>query len=405
MPYPMGNIHPRFWSWYMGSSNFTGALGDFLAAVQGSNLGGGNHAAALMDQQVVDWCKEMMGFPRLGQRHAGQRRLHGQHHRPDGGAQRQGRHRRARARRRRHRRSRCASTARTSSIPATARRWRRSASATGRCGASRPMPACASTSPRLRAAIARGPRGGVPAGLHHRHRRHGQYRRDRRSARRSPTWPREEDLWFHVDGCIGALIAIAPQNAHRVAGIERADSVALDPHKWLHAPFEVGCALVRDAAAHRSAFAVTPEYLESTPRGLASGRMAARFRPADDARLPRAEGLDGAEGAWHREVRPADRPEHRPGALSRRPDRGRAACSNWSRRPTINIVCFRYRADGLAGEAALKALNIEIMLRLQEAGHRRPLRHDGPWPSTACGSRSTITAPGATTSTCWCGKR
>jgi glutamate/tyrosine decarboxylase-like PLP-dependent enzyme len=63
MPYPMGNIHPRFWSWYMGSSNLTGALTDFLAAVQGSNLGGGNHAAASMDGQVVNWCKEMMGFP------------------------------------------------------------------------------------------------------------------------------------------------------------------------------------------------------------------------------------------------------------------------------------------------------------------------------------------------------
>ena len=63
MSYPMGNVHPRFWAWYMGSSNFTGAVGDFLAAIQGSNLGGGNHAAALMDQQVVNWCKEMMGFP------------------------------------------------------------------------------------------------------------------------------------------------------------------------------------------------------------------------------------------------------------------------------------------------------------------------------------------------------
>jgi glutamate/tyrosine decarboxylase-like PLP-dependent enzyme len=63
MPYPMGNIHPRFWAWYMGSSNFTGALADFLAAVQGSNVGGGNHAAARMDEQVVDWCKEMIGFP------------------------------------------------------------------------------------------------------------------------------------------------------------------------------------------------------------------------------------------------------------------------------------------------------------------------------------------------------
>src|SRR5690606_37030130 len=54
---------PRFWAWYMGSSNMTGALADFLAAIQGSNLGGGNHAAVLVEQQVVDWCKEMVGFP------------------------------------------------------------------------------------------------------------------------------------------------------------------------------------------------------------------------------------------------------------------------------------------------------------------------------------------------------
>src|SRR4028118_576998 len=44
LPYPLGNIHPRFWMWYMGASNFTGALGDFLAAILGSNLGGGDHA-------------------------------------------------------------------------------------------------------------------------------------------------------------------------------------------------------------------------------------------------------------------------------------------------------------------------------------------------------------------------
>src|SRR5215472_13295546 len=64
MSYPMGNIHPRFWSWYMGASNFTGALGDFVAAIQGSNLGGGAHAAALLDRQVVDWLKAMVGFPK-----------------------------------------------------------------------------------------------------------------------------------------------------------------------------------------------------------------------------------------------------------------------------------------------------------------------------------------------------
>ena len=44
LPHPMGNIHPRFWMWYMGAGNFTGALGDFLAAIDGSNLGVGNMA-------------------------------------------------------------------------------------------------------------------------------------------------------------------------------------------------------------------------------------------------------------------------------------------------------------------------------------------------------------------------
>jgi aromatic-L-amino-acid/L-tryptophan decarboxylase len=62
-PYPMGNIHPRFWGWYMGASNFTGALGDFLAAIDGSNLGGGNTAAARTEAQVVNWIKAMMDFP------------------------------------------------------------------------------------------------------------------------------------------------------------------------------------------------------------------------------------------------------------------------------------------------------------------------------------------------------
>ena len=79
-----------------------------------------------------------------------------------------------------------------------------------------------------------------------------------------------EGLWLHVDGCIGALLAIAPETAWRVAGRQRADSITLDPHKWLHAPFEAGCVLLRDAVLHRATFAVSPEYLETAPRGLAA---------------------------------------------------------------------------------------------------------------------------------------
>src|SRR5215210_7301027 len=63
LPYPMGTIHPRFWAWYMGSGTITGALADFLASLQNSNLGGGNHVANLVEAQVVNWLKDMIGFP------------------------------------------------------------------------------------------------------------------------------------------------------------------------------------------------------------------------------------------------------------------------------------------------------------------------------------------------------
>ena len=63
-PYPMGTIHPRFWGWYMGSGTILGALADFMASIMNSNLGGGNHVANLVEEQVVNWIKEMIGFPK-----------------------------------------------------------------------------------------------------------------------------------------------------------------------------------------------------------------------------------------------------------------------------------------------------------------------------------------------------
>ncbi len=82
-----------------------------------------------------------------------------------------------------------------------------------------------------------------------------------------------EKLWFHVDGAIGAVLPLSPTHRALVAGMERADSVALDLHKWLQVPFEAGCAIVRDRNLHRGTFALTPEYLEHTERGLASGPL------------------------------------------------------------------------------------------------------------------------------------
>ena len=364
MPYPMGNVHPRFWSWYMGSSNFTGALGDFLAGVQGSNLGGGNHAAACMDQQVVDWCKEMMGLPATASgtlvsggsmaniigltvarnAHAGiDVREHG-----------------------------------VAAIPKPLRFYasdqvhschRKAMEALGLGNrALRRIPTDAELRinlAALRTAIAEdraagwqpacviGTAGTINTGAI-----------DDLEALASLA--AEEGLWFHVDGCIGALIAIAPDNAHRVAGIERADSIALDPHKWLHAPFEAGCALIRDASLHRAAFAVTPEYLETMPRGLASatwlhnyGLQTTRgFRALKVWMALKEHGVDKFGRLIDQNIAQA---RHLGTLIEAEPLLQLVAPA------TINIVCYRYRPVGSDGEG-LKALNTEIMLRLQEEG-------------------------------------
>ena len=69
-----------------------------------------------------------------------------------------------------------------------------------------------------------------------------------------------EDMWFHVDGAYGALAAVVPELTDGFRGMERADSLAVDPHKWLYAPLEAGCTLVRDAKTLPDAFSYTPAY-------------------------------------------------------------------------------------------------------------------------------------------------
>ncbi len=176
----------------------------------------------------------------------------------------------------------------------------------------------------------------------------------------------QEDLWLHVDGCIGALLAIAPENAYRVAGIDKADSVALDPHKWLHAPFEAGCVLVRDAAAHRETFAVTPEYLETAVRGLASGawlheyglQTSRGFRALKVWMSLREHGIEKFGRLIDQNIAQA---RYLTELITAEPALELVAPTN------INIVCFRYHpAD--ADRTALKTINAEIMARLQEQG-------------------------------------
>ena len=73
---------------------------------------------------------------------------------------------------------------------------------------------------------------------------------------------REYDLWFHVDGAYGALAACLPEASPDLKGLSEADSVAVDPHKWLYSPLEAGCVLVRDAQVLIDAFSYHPSYYE-----------------------------------------------------------------------------------------------------------------------------------------------
>ena len=80
-----------------------------------------------------------------------------------------------------------------------------------------------------------------------------------------------EKIWFHVDGAIGALASLSPKLRPMLKGIERAQSIAFDFHKWGHVPYDAGFLLVRDAAAHKRAFFFPATYLQRAPRGLAAG--------------------------------------------------------------------------------------------------------------------------------------
>jgi aromatic-L-amino-acid decarboxylase len=180
-----------------------------------------------------------------------------------------------------------------------------------------------------------------------------------------------EHLWFHVDGAIGALLALAPGHRHLVRGMERADSVTLDLHKWLHVPFEAACVLVRDRKAHREAFALTPEYLERTERGLASGalwfseyglQLSRGFRALKVWLSIKEHGLDRFGRLIDRNIAQA----HELAALVQaEPDLELLVPV------ATNIVCFRFNPGNLRDEQ-LNALNEELLIRLHESGIAAP---------------------------------
>jgi glutamate/tyrosine decarboxylase-like PLP-dependent enzyme len=112
-------------------------------------------------------------------------------------------------------------------------------------------------------------------------------------------------VWLHVDGAYGGFAAICPEGRRKLAGMERADSLTLDPHKWLYAPMGTGCVLVRDRAALERAFRVSGEYLKDVPRDQVNffdrgPEMSRPGRVLGVWMLMRSAGLDalGAQIEW-----------------------------------------------------------------------------------------------------------
>jgi aromatic-L-amino-acid decarboxylase len=189
--------------------------------------------------------------------------------------------------------------------------------------------------------------------------------------RRLATLCRREKLWFHVDAAYGGFAAKVPGAPTDLAGIALADSVAVDPHKWLYAPLEAGCALVRDRERLRDAFHYRPPYYRfddgategttnyydlgiQNSRGFRALKVWLGLRQAGQAGYRRmiAEDMRLARLLWN-EAR-------------RHPELEAATCG-------LSITTFRYVPKDLAGgrlrrEEYLNRLNSELLSRLQQGG-------------------------------------
>jgi glutamate/tyrosine decarboxylase-like PLP-dependent enzyme len=180
----------------------------------------------------------------------------------------------------------------------------------------------------------------------------------------------EEGLWFHVDGAFGAWAAIAPRSKHLVAGMERADSLAFDLHKWMYLPYPVGCVLVRSANEHENAFCLTPTYLAhgEGDRGLTGvdvpwlsdyGFELSRGFHALKAWMTIKE--HGAAKYGRLIQQNIDQAHYLARIVEAAPQLELALPV------ALNVVCFRYTRPDLS-DAALDHINKQIEIEIQERG-------------------------------------
>ncbi|HYZ14983.1 MAG TPA: aminotransferase class V-fold PLP-dependent enzyme, partial [Candidatus Acidoferrum sp.] len=368
LPFATGNLHPRFFGWVHGAGTPAGVLAELFAAGMNANVGGREHAPVYVERAVVAWFRELFGFPEgasgvltsgtsmgnLLAIVAARDAALGE------GSRRSG-----------TRGRRLVAYAAAGVHDCVSKAMRIAGLGTDALRIVEVDDRLAIRLPALRRRIAAdraagnepflivGTAGSVDAGAF-----------DPLDALADLC--REERLWLHVDGAFGALAILSPAHAHLVAGIERADSLAFDAHKWLHAPYAVGCVLFRDERAHRAAFSSEPDYLARAQSGTAAGapwfadyglELSREFRALKVWFTLRHYGFERLGAAIGRTCELATLLAER---LAAEPEMELLAPVS------LNVVCFRVHPRGLDDEAELERLNDAIAIAVQESGDAVP---------------------------------
>jgi glutamate/tyrosine decarboxylase-like PLP-dependent enzyme len=259
-PFPMGNSHPRFYGFINASADPVGITADYLAAAVNPNCWGGDHAAIHVEDRVMRWLAALLGFPPEAEGIL-----------VSGGSMANFTALAA------ARRSKCDWDLRAEGLsgkpPLTVY-------------ASDQVHSCVDKAVDLLGIGTRYLRK-IPTDERFRIRTDllaETVAEDRRAGLRPSIlvgnagtvntgaidplpeladFCRRESLWFHVDGAYGAMAALSPALAPLLSGMEHADSIAADPHKWLYVPYEAGATLVREPGRLAAAFRKFPEYLAS----------------------------------------------------------------------------------------------------------------------------------------------
>jgi len=371
LPHPMGNGHPRFFGWVNSPPDMLAVITEILAAAMNPSCAGGDHAAIYLEHCVIRWLMQLLGFP------------------IDGGA------------------GLLVSGGSAASLTALAAARHRAlvqlgidvrrqgisgAHAKLRVYASTQVHTCVQKAIELLGlgsdsirwiAIDEDCRISLDALRQaiQEDRQHGLYPfcivASAGSVQTGAIDPldaladvaSESNLRLHIDGAYGAAAVLDPNSKPLFRGIERADSIALDPHKWLSVPVECGCVLVRDGALLRDAFSLVPPYVRTEPgKGIGNLPWFAEygFQQTRGFRALKLwvtlahAGTSGLQNQIARQIALARYLEQR---IEATPD------LELRSKGKLSIVCFRYVPRELAGnEEALNALNKTIMERMQAGG-------------------------------------